>query len=147
MNVKIEAKWTANTKSPEYLDALKVRHEVFVVEQGVAVEEEVDDLENQTEHLIIYEDSKPIAAARLLDLGAHTFKAQRVCVLKEDRGKGYGAEIMTQMEQRAHKLGGHKITLGAQNTAIPFYEKLGYEVEGDEFLDAGIPHHTMTKKL
>ena len=145
MNVKIETKWTTNTDSPEYLDALKVRHEVFVVEQGVSIEEEIDELENETDHLVIYENSEPIAAARIYDLGSNTYKAHRVCVLKDARGKGYGVEIMHQIELRAQKLGARRITLGAQNTAIPFYEKLGYQTEGEEFLDAGIPHHTMTK--
>lgn len=147
MELKIEAKWTTDLESKVYTDALHIRHAVFIIEQGVSLEEEIDDLENQTEHLVVYENGQPVAAARMLAIDPQTYKAQRVSVLKDARGQGYGAELMQQMELRAKELGGQKITLGAQNTAIPFYEKLGYEVEGDEFLDAGIPHHTMSKSL
>lgn len=147
MELKIEAKWTTDLESKVYTDALHIRHDVFIIEQGVSLEEEIDDLENQTEHLVVYENGQPVAAARMLAIDPQTYKAQRVSVLKDARGQGYGAELMQQMELRAKELGGQKITLGAQNTAIPFYEKLGYEVEGDEFLDAGIPHHTMSKSL
>lgn len=147
MAFEIEAKWTTDLESKEYTDALQIRHDVFIIEQGVSLEEEIDELEDKTEHLVVYANSKPVAAARMLVLDNQTYKAQRVSVLKDARGKGYGAELMQQIEKRAKELGGEKITLGAQNTAIPFYEKLGYEVEGEEFLDAGIPHHTMTKVI
>ena len=145
MNTNYDIKWTTDTTSAIYKDALKIRYAVFVNEQGVSEEEEIDSLEEKTEHVVLYVDGKPVATARIYNLGENTFKVQRVAVLKDARGMGYGAVIMTEAEKRIHELGGHKVTLGAQNSAIPFYEKLAYSIEGEEFMDAGIPHHTMSK--
>lgn len=145
MNTNYDIKWTTDTTSAIYKDALKIRYAVFVNEQGVSEEEEIDSLEDKTEHVVLYVDGKPVATARIYDLGENTFKVQRVAVLKDARGMGYGAVIMTEAEKRIHELGGHKVTLGAQNSAIPFYEKLAFNIEGEEFMDAGIPHHTMSK--
>ena len=147
MNTNYDIKWTTDTTSAIYKDALKIRYAVFVNEQGVSEEEEIDSLEDKTEHVVLYVDGKPVATARIYDLGENTFKVQRVAVHKDARGIGYGAVIMTEAEKRIHELGGHKVTLGAQNSAIPFYEKLAFNVEGEEFMDAGIPHHTMLKNL
>ena len=147
MNTNYDIKWTTDTTSAIYKDALKIRYSVFVNEQGVSKEEEIDSLEEKTEHVVLYVDGKPVATARIYNLGKKIFKVQRVAVLKDTRGMGYGAVIMTEAEKRIHELGGHKVTLGAQNSAIPFYEKLAYSIEGKEFMDAGIPHHTMLKNL
>ena len=147
MKTNYDIKWTTDTTSAIYKDALKIRYAVFVNEQGVSKEEEIDSLENKTEHVVLYVDGKPVATARIYDLGENTFKVQRVAVHKDARGMGYGAVIMTEAEKRIHELGGHKVTLGAQNSAIPFYEKLAFNIEGEEFMDAGIPHHTMSKNL
>lgn len=147
MKTNYDIKWTTDTTSAIYKDALKIRYSVFVNEQGVSKEEEIDSLENKTEHVVLYVDGKPVATARIYNLGKKIFKVQRVAVLKDARGIGYGAVIMTEAEKRIHELGGHKVTLGAQNSAITFYEKLAYNVEGEEFMDAGIPHHTMSKNL
>lgn len=142
---KYKTKWTTDTTSNTYKDALNIRYDVFVTEQGVSEDEEIDELENQTEHVVLYVNDEPVATARLYAIGEQTYKVQRVAVQEQVRGIGYGAVVMTESEKRVHELGGRKITLGAQNTAIPFYEKLAYTIEGDEFMDAGIPHHRMIK--
>lgn len=147
MSEQLIAKWTTDTTSAVYADALKIRKDVFVEEQGVSVEEEIDDLEDQTNHVVLYESAIPVATARIYDLGQGTYKVQRVAVQSAYRGKGYGKKLMEQVELNVKELGGQKITLGAQNTAIPFYEALNYSIEGVEFMDAGIPHHTMTKMI
>jgi len=143
----IEAKWTTDLTSDIYQEALKIREKVFVEEQGVSLEIEIDDLEEQTEHVVLFENEDPIAVARIYDLGDDVYKVQRVATLKEYRGQGYGAQLMKEIELKIAELGGRKITLGGQNTALPFYEKLGYTVHGEEFMDAGIPHHTMIKNI
>lgn len=145
--MKLTTKWTTDLDSTIYEDALKIRHDVFVVEQKVSIDLEIDDLEDQTEHVVLYQEKEPIAVARILKLENKTYKIQRVATQKEFRGQGYGAELMKQIELRIKELAATKITLGAQNTALDFYKKLGYTVEGEEFMDAGIPHHTMTKNI
>jgi len=72
---------------------------------------------------------------------------ERICVLKETRKTGAGSEIMNGIEDYAREKDIHKLKLNAQTHAIPFYAGLGYEVVSEEFMDAGIPHKTMTKHV
>lgn len=143
--------WTKDLESKTYKDALHIRHVVFVDEQKVPVDLEIDDLEVQTEHLVVYDTdvdgNEPIATARILELENDTYKVQRVATLKPYRGQGYGAKLMREVEAHAKKEQAKKLVLGAQNTAIPFYEKLGYTTDSEEYMDAGIPHHDMIKKI
>ena len=147
MDMAYKTEWTADTTSDTYKDALTIRYDVFVTEQGVSVEDEIDDLEDKTIHVVLYNEHEPIATARVYDLGAGPYKVQRVSVQRKVRKQGYGAILMAEVEKKVAELGGRKITLGAQNTAIPFYERMAYTIEGAEFMDAGIPHHTMTKLI
>ncbi len=127
-------------------DAFFVRKTVFVEEQNVPVEEEIDQYEDASKHFVLYKGEAPIAAGRFRVVDGYG-KVERICVLKEARGTGAGKEIMNQIENFAAKTGLEKLKLNAQTHAIPFYERLGYEVVSDEFLDAGIPHKTMIKRL
>lgn len=140
-----ETKWTTDTHSKIYKDAIKIRYEVFVKEQNVPEDLEIDDLEDQSHHLVLYENSSPIGTARIYHVGDGQHKMQRVAILKNKRGQGNGGKLVKAIEQQVHHLQGQKITLGAQIHALSFYEKLGYAVEGPEFMDAGIPHREMTK--
>lgn len=139
--------WTEDLDSQNYKDSIKIRHEVFVEEQNVPVELEIDELEDQTSHIVIYQDGQAISTARIYDLGDGMYKVQRVAVIKEYRRQGVATVLMKEIEKKVYSLSGKELTLGAQNTAIPFYEKLDYEIDGAEFMDAGIPHHTMKKIL
>jgi len=81
---------------------------------------------------------------RLID--NQTAKIERVAVLKEGRGRGVGTELMRYILQEIHSHSHiQTIKLGSQNSAIPFYEKLGFQVIGEEYLDADIPHRLMVK--
>jgi predicted GNAT family N-acyltransferase len=127
-------------------DVFSVRKTVFVQEQNVPLEEEIDEYENQSTHFLLYDGDSPAGAGRfrLLDgIG----KVERICVLKSMRGKGAGREIMQAIEQYASGHSISKLKLNAQTNAIPFYEGLGYEVISEEFMDAGIPHRTMIKTI
>lgn len=145
--MKTNAKWTRDLESKIYQDALDIRYDVFVKEQGVPVDLEIDDLEDKTEHVVLYRKDDPIATARIYLLDDDVYKVQRVATLKDFRGQGYGKVLMQEIELKIADQAGKKITLGGQNTALAFYEKLGYKIEGNEFMDAGIPHHTMVKKI
>lgn len=127
-------------------DAYKVRHTVFVKEQGVPPEIEIDELENEAIHFVGYEDNLPISAGRIRFVDDYG-KLERVCVLKEFRGYSYGKQIITKMEQTIAAKGKNKAKLNAQTHAEAFYESLGYKTISDEFMDAGIPHVTMIKEL
>lgn len=125
-------------------DAYSVRVNVFVEEQKVPPEEEIDQYENEAIHFVVYDDRKPIGAGRLRELDGFG-KVERICIDKEYREKGIGKILMEAIEHEAKQRGMKAFKLNAQLQAVEFYQKLGYKVCSDEFLDAGIPHVTMKK--
>lgn len=129
----------------ELADAFEVRKIVFIHEQNVPEEEEIDQFESDSVHFVLYDDDGKAAGAgrfRVLDgIG----KVERICVLKENRKTGAGVAVMIKIEEYAKSQGISTLKLNAQTHAIPFYSKLGYETVSEEFLDAGIPHKTMKK--
>lgn len=142
-----EIKWTTDLESKIFEDAKAIRFKVFVEEQEVPMELEIDELEADSHHMVIYEDDKAVATARIYEIDDGFYKIQRVAVYKELRGSGYGALAIQQAEEKVRELGGKKILLGAQLQALPFYEKLGYAVTSEEYLDAGILHRDVIKHL
>jgi predicted GNAT family N-acyltransferase len=136
-------------------DALSIRRAVFIDEQRVEEDEEIDEHDRDGGWLVDvvqmtgYADSRPVVTGRLMpdktsDADAHI---GRVAVLKELRGNGYGKQLMLALHAEARKLGYVKLRLGAQLHAIPFYESLGYLAGGDVFLDANIEHRRMDIQL
>jgi predicted GNAT family N-acyltransferase len=130
----------------EIQDAFSVRRTVFIDEQNVPEEEEIDQFEKDAVHFVSYQEDAPVAAGRFRVVDGFG-KVERICVLKEARNTGAGKAIMREIEAYAQKKALHKLKLNAQTHAIPFYANLGYEVVSEEFLDAGIPHKTMIKKI
>ncbi|GGB40376.1 N-acetyltransferase [Lentibacillus populi] len=130
----------------EIKQAFQVRTTVFVDEQHVPPEEELDHFDKEAVHFIVIQNDSPIAASRLRFAGDYG-KLERICVLKEQRGKSYGAQLIQAMETETAKKGYRKAKLNAQTHAENFYKRLGYETVSGEFLDAGIPHVTMIKQL
>ncbi len=132
----------------ELKDALLVRHHVFVHEQQVPEELETDEYEDMSIHFIAYHLNSPIAAARIREyLGEKTAKVERVAVLKEYRGTGIGASLMVYIELEARNNGFNTLRLNAQQHAEAFYSKLGYVTISEPFIEAGIEHITMKKKI
>jgi len=130
-----------------YEDALYVRRLVFVDEQRVPLEEEIDQFEDEALHFVLYDETNPIGAGRFRLLDQTTAKIERICVLPTARKTGAGRLLMEHIEQVAKQHGAKKAKLNAQTHAELFYKKLGYETISDVFLDAGIPHVTMIKTL
>jgi predicted GNAT family N-acyltransferase len=134
------------TNENELQDAYSVRKLVFVHEQNVPMEEEIDKHETAAVHFVLYEGETPAGAGRFRSLDG-IGKVERICVLKDYRKSGSGKAIMDKIEDFAKAEGFSSVKLNAQTHAIPFYSKLGYEIISDEFLDAGIPHRTMKKSF
>lgn len=126
--------------------AFAVRKAVFVEEQGVPEAEELDDLDQTSEHFLLYDAAKPIGAGRFRSY-ENAGKFERICILSSYRGKGAGSFIMKEIEKFAEINGFKTLKLNAQTQALSFYEKLGYRITSEEFLDAGIPHRAMEKCL
>lgn len=127
--------------------AFEIRRQVFVQEQGVPAEMEIDEEENNSVHFLARLHGEPIGTCRMRWYEPQVAKAERVAVVADGRGTGAGRELMLAIEEYARKKGARKIILSAQTHAIPFYEKLGYEAEGEIYQDAGIDHRNMQKKL
>ncbi|UII57053.1 GNAT family N-acetyltransferase [Cytobacillus spongiae] len=134
------------TKEQQLQDAFSVRKSVFVEEQQVPLEEEIDEFESSAAHFVLYDGELAVGAGRFRVLDG-IGKVERICVLSSHRKGGSGKALMTAIEDFAKEQNIHELKLNAQTHAIPFYNKLGYEVVSEEFLDAGIPHRTMKKKV
>ncbi|ADQ66977.1 GNAT family N-acetyltransferase [Halogeometricum borinquense] len=131
-------------------DAFSIRRTVFVEEQDVAEElewDEHDEPDADATHLVAYDDGTVVGAARVRAYDEETAKIERVVVAADRRESGWGRRIMTTAEQEAEEMGFSKVILNAQIRVQPFYESLGYEAFGDEFMDAEIPHISMRKRL
>ncbi len=139
-------KETSNLSSQTYQDALTIRKEVFVDEQQVPLSIEIDQ-EDVCIHFVLYDNEVPQATVRIQEKDNLVYKIQRMAVLKSARKKGYGRQLMTYVEEFAKHNHMNELMLGAQDHAIPFYEALGYQVFGEEYLDAGIKHFDMKKEL
>ena len=128
----------------DFADLRAVREPVFVVEQQVPIEEEWDELDPQCRHVIARDAAnRPIGTGRLTP----ERKIGRMAVLPEWRGKGVGDALMEALMDEARALGWPEVSLNAQTHAIPFYARHGFEVFGEEFMEAGIPHRKMRKAL
>ena len=124
-----------------------LRRVVFIDEQGVSEADDVDGLDDSALHLLAWDGERPVGTARLLVKGA-TGKIGRVCALAEARGKGLGASlILAALDEFRRVPGLREATLGSQSHATGFYEKLGFVIEGKEFIDAGSPHRHMRRAL
>jgi predicted GNAT family N-acyltransferase len=129
--------------------AFAIRVKVFVEEQGVPRELEMDEYDVSPEachHYIVMMDEEPIATGRWKEYEPGVAKMQRIAVLKPNRGLGAGKLLLEAMEADAMRSGYQVFLLDAQCTAEAFYLKLGYWTESTEpFLDADILHVRMRK--
>ena len=128
----------------DFADLRAVREPVFVVEQQVPIDEEWDELDPKCRHVIARDAAnRPIGTGRLTP----ERKIGRMAVLPEWRGKGVGDALMVALMDEARALGWPEVSLNAQTHAIPFYARHGFDVMGEEFMEAGIPHRKMRKAL
>lgn len=124
--------------------AMLIRELVFVHEQGVPMEIELDEFDSLSEHAIaISRAGEVVGTGRLLPDG----HIGRMAVLKAWRGKGVGALLLAALVRRAIERGFGAVMLNAQIHAKAFYEKAGFTVQGEPFMEAGIPHVSMRRVL
>lgn len=121
----------------------ELRRQVFVGEQNVPLDEEVDGRDADALHFLARVDGAALGTARVLVSG-DTAKIGRVCVLAPARGTGLGAALMRAVVADLRgRAGLRQAVLGSQTHAIGFYEKLGFTAFGPEYDDAGIAHRDM----
>ncbi len=125
-------------------EAAPIRFKVFVEEQRVPLEIEVDALDPQCTHALAYaEDGRAVGTGRLLP----DAQIGRMAVLKEWRGRGVGAAILEALIAEARRRGRAEVALSAQTHALQFYRRFGFTPEGEVYDDAGIPHQRMRLRL
>lgn len=128
-------------------DCFYIRQEVFVKEQGVPLENELDSFEERSTHVIGYDTNHmPFACARFRPYN-DAAKVERVAILKDYRKDGYGKTLMHAIERFAKDQGYQQLVLNAQVQAQGFYEKLGYMSTGDIFIEENIDHIKMYKNI
>jgi predicted GNAT family N-acyltransferase len=121
-----------------------LRHVVFVEEQGVPLELELDGEDAGARHAAAFAgDDEIVGTGRMLESG----KIGRMAVSQPLRRQGIGRALLDALVEEALRMNLPQVSLGAQLSAIPFYEGAGFETYGDVFLDAGIDHKMMKRVL
>ena len=124
-------------------EAKPIRFEVFVDEQRVPAEIELDEHDAHCVHAIAYDDGRAVGTGRLLPDG----HIGRMAVLKAVRGKGIGKALLRALIEAARRRGDREVMLSAQVHAVGFYLAEGFEPEGAVYEEAGIPHQAMHRRL
>jgi predicted GNAT family N-acyltransferase len=128
--------------------AQTVRTAVFVQEQGIAPEDEWDANDPHALHAVLFDvHGQAMGNARLLQPSTTVAKVGRMAVLKEARGKGYGARLLLALIRCARQRGHQEVRLSAQRSAEGFYAAHGFVIAGDPFDEVGIPHVEMVFNL
>lgn len=133
--------------SPQYQQMVKLRDEILRKPLGLSFTHE--QLEAEKEDMLIgaFDDNKILGCCILTQVDNQTVKLRQMAVANKQQHKGIGYSIMQFAENLARDKGYRKMTMHARDTAIGFYEKLGYKAVGDEFIEVTVPHRAMEKCL
>jgi len=123
--------------------ASRIRFAVFVVEQGVPLEIELDEHDAECVHALAFDGAAAVGTGRLLPDG----HLGRMAVLREFRGRGVGSAILAKLIGAAAQRGDREVLLSAQVHALDFYRAHGFSAEGEVYQDAGIAHQRMRRAL
>ncbi|MFE2754971.1 GNAT family N-acetyltransferase [Actinosynnema sp. NPDC059335] len=141
----LRRQWSADLTADQLYAVLKLRGEVFVVEQDCAYPDlDGRDLEPGTRHFWLEADGSPGPRAylRLLEEPDGTFRIGRVCTARAARGRGYSRRLV---EAALAEVGQATCVLDAQTYVADFYASFGFEPQGAEFIEDGIPHLRMRR--
>jgi len=127
-------------------DVHMIRRVVFMGEQKISEADEMDGTDHLAQHMVVYKDDVPAATGRLIMVNGK-LHIGRMAVMKEFRGKGYGALTIEYCVQKAKEEGHKELYASAQVYAKRFYEKSGFMAYGGEYDDAGIPHVMMKREI
>ena len=146
MNIKLQLhkKSFEELTTDELYELLRVRSEVFVVEQN-CVYQDMDGDDQKSIHLWMTNNDKIVSLARVCPAGSHMKEVSIGRVITTERGKGYGKQIMLHAINAAiEHFGATRIDIEAQEYAKEFYESVGFRQSSDTFMLDGIPHIKMT---
>jgi predicted GNAT family N-acyltransferase len=139
MSRVVRADWSKDNSTIRH-----IRYVVFVEEQKVPLVLDFDGRDPTCTHVLAYNDKgSAVGTGRIQRDG----KIGRMAVLREFRKAGYGKAMLMELMGIAESQGHTEVFLDAQEVAFGFYDRLGFVAEGDSFIDAGIPHRRMRRKL
>jgi predicted GNAT family N-acyltransferase len=131
-------------------EASRIRFQVFVEEQGVPRDIELDERDARCVHALAHADGKAVGTGRLLpreEDAPAVAHVGRMAVLAEWRGRGIGSRILEALIGEARERGDRQVALSAQIHALEFYRGHGFEPVGEIYEEAGIPHRKMRRGI
>ncbi|MBE8596708.1 GNAT family N-acetyltransferase [Xenorhabdus sp. BG5] len=144
----MKIKYSIGRQNPELIQqAFAIRKQVFTDEQGFDAEIDIDEYDDIALHVVVFDGEKPIGVLRGIQKDNNILKVGRVAVLRHYRGQGIGRKVMEFIKDFGRKNNIETIILSAQCHAQPFYESLGYQTQGEIYLEEGAEHIFMTLNL
>jgi GNAT superfamily N-acetyltransferase len=133
--------------SHEYRQMVKLRDDVLRKPLGLGFTPQ--ELEEEKDNMLIaaFEEDDILGCCMLVEENPQTVRLRQMAVLNDLQGKGIGRALMSFAENIARDQGYKILAMHARKNAIGFYEKMGYKVAGDEFMEVTIPHYLMEKQL
>ncbi|WP_412989755.1 GNAT family N-acetyltransferase [Pediococcus siamensis] len=142
----MEIKTAFGNATSVYQDSMKIRTAVFIREQHISAALEQDGDESRCTYYVGYDKQIPVTTARTR-VTADGLLVQRVCTLAAYRHQGLSSQLFTAIEKDAKSAGVKQVWLFAQDQAQTFYLNNGFQVVGDQVMEAGIAHHKMIKAV
>ena len=125
---------------------MELRRVVFCEEQGVPLEAERDGRDQEAMHLVVLDSARVVGTCRLL-IDGNTTRLGRMAVATDRRGAGIGGALLGEADRAAVAAGTRLILLHAQTYARDVYDRAGYEVRGEPFMEEGSEHVAMEKRV
>ena len=133
--------------SDEYKQAIELRNRILRIPLGLKFSLADEQAEQDQLHFGAFRNETLIGSVSAVLLEKPAAKIRQMAVERECQSTGIGRFLMKRVEEELRQRGVKSVQLHARKSAVGFYHKLGYTVEGDEFLEVGIPHHLMTKRI
>jgi len=135
------------TSDSELDGAFAIRRQVFVEEQGISEDIELDEHDREALHMVVKDGDRVIGTARVLFLDAGLAKIERMAILPPFRRRGIGKGIISFLSEELKNRQVEQVILHAQYAVVAFYKSCGFEETGSPFWEAGIKHIKMQKQL
>ena len=133
--------------SVEYQQMIKLRD--IILRKPLGLSFTAEDLEKEKDNMLIgaFEEDRMLGCCMLVEEQPDIVRLRQMAVLNDLQGKGIGRALMNFAENLARDRGYKIIRMHARNNAVGFYEKVGYKIKGDQFIEITIPHYVMEKDL
>lgn len=134
------------TSDSELEGAFEVRRQVFVEEQGIPEDIELDEHDKEALHMVVKDEDRVIGTARVLFLATSLAKIERMAILQPFRRRGIGRRIIAFLSEELRNRQVEQVVLHAQYSVVAFYKSCGFEETGSPFWEAGIKHIKMQRQ-